>query len=361
MLTYHTGYNYGASLQAYALQTAIQRIQPDCEIINFETEEFLSSREMFSRKPRRAKELLKILTRLPYYSALKKRQHLFDDFTRNCLKTGTLYRTREEVIAHASDYECIVCGSDQIWNLSPDDEYAANPIYFLNFEKKQKRVSYAASFGKWVTEAPGHEDAFLPWLKQFDAVSVRETSGLDYLKSRGIDCHLTVDPTLLLDAEDYDRICAERRMKGAYVLMFSWNGSNDVIKAAKAAAQHFNLPLIHIVPPPRALFSGIHRKLDAGPKEFLSLIKNAAFVVTNSFHGTVFSTIYERPYVSVVTNQPDPRMESLLTQIGLLENLVSPSQINFTKILRTDYDAVRERIKEFRESSLEYLKNAISL
>lgn len=361
ILTYHTGYNYGASLQAYALQTSIQRMQPDCEIINFETEDFLSSREMFSRRPRRPKEIIKVLTRLPYYGALKKRQSLFDRFTAECLQTSPLYRSEEEVVKHACEYACIVCGSDQIWNLSESDEYAANPIFFLNFPKKQKRVSYAASFGKWVREAPKHEDIFLPWLKQFDLVSVREASGLDYLKSRGIDSRLVLDPTLLLDSEDYDRICAQPQMKGRYVLMFSWNCDRDVMKVAKTAAGHLGLPLIHLVPPPRAMFSGIKRKLDAGPREFLSLIKNAEFVVTNSFHGTAFSTIYGKPYVSVVTGRPDPRMESLLQQIGLSDHLAPPSEISFDRIYRTDYGAVREKIGRLRMSSLEYLKRAVSL
>ncbi|MDY6291074.1 MAG: polysaccharide pyruvyl transferase family protein [Succiniclasticum sp.] len=360
ILTYHTGYNYGASLQAYALMTTIKKMGFTCEIINFETERFVASREMFSRKPTRLKECIKIVTRIPYYNSLTKRQALFDTFTSNCLEISPLYRTEQEVIAHACDYDCIVCGSDQIWNLSQDDAPAANPIFFLNFPKTQKRISYAASFGKWVKEAPQHEDIFLSWLKQFDAISVRETSGVAYVRSLGLPCSLCLDPTVLLDAEEYEQICSERLISEKYVLLFSWMCTDDVVEAAKMVARKLNLPLYNIVPPPRAMFKGVKRKLDVGPREFLSMIKNAEFVVTNSFHGTAFSTTFEKPYASIVANKPDLRMKSLLEQLGLESHLVTADQIDINTLLNTDYSKVKEKKEALRRDSLTYLKNALA-
>ena len=97
--------------------------------------------------------------------------------------------------------------------------------------------------------------------------------------------------------------------------MFGWNTNDDLIKAAKKVSEELSLPVYNIVPPPRGLFSGIKRKLDVGPCEFLSMIKHAEFIVTNSFHGTAFSVTYEKPFVSIVSNdKPDLRMESLLKQ-----------------------------------------------
>lgn len=360
ILTYHTGYNYGASLQAYALQTVVRNTGADCEIINFETERFLASREMLSRKPQRPKEFLKIISRIPYASQLKRRQQLFDQFTREALKLSPLYRTEGEVKAHAEDYACIICGSDQIWNLSSKDAPAANPIYFLNFPKRQKRVAYAPSFGKWVKEAPAHEDEFLPWVKQFDAVSVRETSGVEYLRSRGIDCTLALDPTVLLDGNQYDSVCAPRQISDSYVLLFSWNCSSDVIHAAKQVGKALKLPVFGLTPPPRAMFSGIRRRLDVGPSEFLSMIKNAEFVVTNSFHGTAFSMTLEKPFASVVTNgKPDPRMHSLMRSLGLEDHLVDANHVEIRALQNTDFSKVRVRKAAMRKASLEFLENAI--
>lgn len=359
ILTYHTGFNYGASLQAFALQTVVSRCGYENEIINFETQRFVASREMFSRKPKRLKEFIKIVSRFPYWSSLKCRQRMFDDYTKRILCTSPLYRTEQEVIDHAADYECIICGSDQIWNLSQLDAPAANPLFFLNFPKRQRRISYAASFGKWVNEASMHEDVFLPWLKQFDAISVREISGVEYVKSKGLACHLALDPTVLLDAEDYEPICTPRQIKEKYVLLFGWNTNNDLVKVAKYISKKLHLPVYNIVPPPRAMFKGIPRKLDVGPCEFLSMIKNAEFVVTNSFHGTAFSITFERPFVSVVTAKADVRMESLLKQLGLSDHLVTRDTVDVERMIDTDFKAVRTKKTSLRKSSFEYLEKAL--
>ena len=361
ILTYHTGYNYGASLQNYALQKVIEKMGFECETINFETEEFVANREMFSRHPRRMKEVIKVISRLPYYNSLKRRQYLFDKYTNECLKISPLYRTEQQVIDHASDYNCIVCGSDQIWNVSEATAEAANYIYFLNFPKKQRRISYAASFGPWVKEAPLHENEFLPWLKQFDSISVRETSGVAYVKSLGLNCELCLDPTVLLDKEDYDAICAKRLVDNKYILMFGWNTNDDLIKAAKKASEELSLPVLNIVPPPRGIGSGIKRKLDVGPCEFLSMIKNAEFIVTNSFHGTAFSVTYEKPFVSIVSNnKPDLRMESLLKQLGLDDNLTGADDFDVETILNTDFRSVADKKRLLRKSSLDYLTKALN-
>ena len=361
ILTYHTGYNYGASLQNYALQTVINKMGFTVETINFETERFVASREMFSRKIERPKELIKVLMRIPYAKSLKRRQQLFDDFTKNYLNTTPLYRTEQEVIDHAIDYECIVCGSDQIWNVSQKAVPAANYLFFLNFPKKQRRVSYAASFGEWVREAPKYENEFLLWLKHFDFISVRETSGVDYVKSLGLKCELCLDPTVLLDKDDYDVICSERLINEKYIVMFGWNTNIDLINAAKKVSKELRLPVYNIVPPPRGFGSKIPRKLDVGPCEFLSMIKYAEFVVTNSFHGTAFATIYEKPYVSIVSGGiADSRMESLLKQLGLEGNLSTVDAFNVNKLLNTDYKDVKKRKVELRRNSLTYLKRAFS-
>ena len=359
ILTYHTGYNYGASLQAFALQTVLRKMGYDSEIINFETQRFKTSREMITLRPTRIKEVIKVFTRIPFWSSLHRRQRMFDDYTKNILKTSSLYRTEKEVEEHATDYDCIICGSDQIWNLSQDDAPAANPLFFLNFPKHQRRISYAASFGKWVKEAPKHEDVFLPWLKQFDAISVREQNGVDYLNSIGIDCEISLDPTVLLDKEDYDSICADRLIKEKYILMFGWITNQDLIDTAKKVSRELHLPVYNIVPPPRAMFCGIPRKLDIGPREFLSMIKYAEFVVTNSFHGTAFSTIFEKPYVSVVTGKTDTRMESLLAQLGLSNHLVSKEKVDVEAMMLTDFSSVREKKTELRKTSLDYLRRSL--
>ena len=359
ILTYHNGFNYGACLQAYALQQIIKRYCQDVDIINFESIDFLSSREMFARHPFHMKEIIKIITRIPYYRSLKRREKRFRQYEQECLKTTPVYRTEKDVIAATDSYDCIVCGSDQIWNLGKAAGPAANLIYFLNFPKKQKRVAYAASFGNWVKEADSRAKEFMPWLRLFDRISVREKSGVDYLHEKGLECEQTIDPTFLLDAEDYDKICSPRLIDDDYILMFGWNVNADLISATKRVQKELQLPVYNIVPPPRGLFSGIARRLDIGPQDFLSMIKHASFVVTNSFHGTAFSTTYQKPYASIVSGSPDTRMKSLLDQLGLSDHLVSADAFNVADLMKTDYSDVQRKKELVRESSLRFIKCAM--
>lgn len=365
ILTYHTGYNFGASLQAYALQFTVNKLlneankNGNCEIINFETYEFWLSREPYCIKPRRLKEYVKDFTRFIYRSQLKTREELFNSFTKNNLTLSDLYRTEQEVIDNSNKYSIIICGSDQIWNLSDKDSISPNLLFFLNFPKMQRRVSYAASFGNWIKYANERKNEFLPWLKEFDLISVREKSGLDYLNSLGIKCEQVLDPTILLDRDEYEKICAGRIINEPYILLFSWAGSKCTVDVVKKISKMLNKRIITIVPPPRTMFSGIVRKLDIGPSEFLSMIKYADFVVTDSFHGTVFSIIFEKAFYSVYSDEPDARIISLMNQLGLEELLIQSNEIDIGKAMNIDYGLVNKRKKNIIKKSIDFLKKAL--
>lgn len=366
-LTYHSGYNYGASLQAFALQTAILReCDVENEIVNFETLDFRESRKMFSSHPRRAKEVIKTVARLPYFNSLKKREALFDDFVANQLRTSPLCRTREEVLGLVDSYDCLICGSDQIWNLGAyGDEFAANSLFFLDFPKQQKRVSYAASFGDWVKEARTRADEMKRWLSAFDNISVREGSGQDFLHEIGIESRVDVDPTLLLDADDYRVISRkpESNLPDRYILLFSWNVDRAMTDVAREAGRLYGIPVINIVPPPRAMFSRVRRKLDVGPREFLYLVDNAELVITGSFHGTVFSALFEKKFLSLYRSRPDTRMKSMLMRLGLdnrLRKIDDVRAIDFDSLLASDFEGVAKCLKDLRSDSLRYLKEVLS-
>ena len=365
-LTYHSGYNYGASLQAFALQTVLKdKLGIDNEIINFEPNDFFESRRMLTRHPKRLKEIIKTFTRLAHYKALKKRENLFDDFTNEHLAVTPLYRTRDEAIDATKKYDCLICGSDQIWNLGASgDEFAANKLYYLNFPKNEKRISYAASFGGWVKEAPKMSDEIKKWLSEFDSLSVREPAAKAFLEQLGLSSEVDVDPTLLLDADDYRKISKDPGgLPKRYVLLFSWNVDHDMVDIAKQASRELGAPVINIVPPPRVMFSGIDRRLDIGPREFLYLVDNAEFVVTGSFHGTVFSSLFEKDFISVYKNVPDVRMKSTLERLGLSHRLRDIEEIereDFKSGNKGDYDQMQRRLRDLRKESLEYLRRELA-
>lgn len=358
ILTYHACFNYGACLQAYALQNAIKRQIPDCKIIDYQSKKLIDINHPFCKYPKHPKEIIKNITRFPYYNQLQKRKKLFNNFINNDLILSKRCTTDEDVKQECENYDYIVCGSDQTWNLDPSIRYET-PLYYLNFPKKQKRITYATSFGSWVNRFSTREKELLPWIKQFDSLSMREESGVNLLKSKGLNCEWVVDPTLLLTKKDYDKIADERIINEDYILLFSWNGAKETVEITKQVSKKLGCKAFYIVPPPRAMFSGIERKLDVGPRQFLSLIKHAKFVITNSFHGTVFSTIYNKPFISAIQNEVDPRRASLMKQFGLENHLMSPISLNLDTIFNTDFQIVESKITKLKEHSLNYLYSSL--
>lgn len=358
ILTYHACFNYGACLQAYALQATVKKLGYNCEIIDYQSDILRNISDVFSKKPTDIREIIKNVTRLPYRKQLLERQKMFENFINNKLELSPRCHTEKDVEKQAEQYDCIICGSDQTWNLDPSSRYQ-NAVYFLNFPKHQRRISYATSFGQWVKKAPEHEDEFLPWISEYEALSMREQSGVEYLRSKGLECELVVDPTLLLEKENYDVLCRERLINEPYILLFTWDGSKDATRIAKRIKHITNAKPIYIVAPPRAMLSGVERKLNVGPCEFLSLVKNADYVVTNSFHGTVFSIIYKKKFVSVFSGHVDTRRESLMKQLGLTDHLMTEENFNIDIIQKTDYTGVEEKLFDFKMSSMDYLMKAI--
>lgn len=358
ILTYHACFNYGACLQAYALQQTIKKRYEDCKIIDYQSKKLIDINHPFCKVPKHPKEVVKNITRLPYFKQLQKRKRLFEDFINHTLDLSERCSNDAEVELECGKYDCVVCGSDQTWNLDPSIRYET-PLYYLNFPKRQRRVTYATSFGSWVKDFHTREKELMPWIKEFDRLSMREESGVKLLRRKGLECEWVLDPTLLLTQKEYDEIACERIISEPYVLLFSWNGASEAISLTKTIAASLGCKAFYIVPPPRAMFCGIKRKLDVGPTEFLSLVKYAEFIVTNSFHGTVFSTIYHKPFVSAVAESVDARRASLMKQFGLEDHLMNPANLNIDKMFKTDFVKVEEKLKPLREHSLNYLYSAL--
>lgn len=358
ILTYHACYNYGACLQAYALQQTIKKKYKFCKIIDYQSKKLIEINHPFCKTPKHPKEFVKNITRIPYYRDLNMRQALFEDFINNELDLTLRCSNDKEVREECERFDCIVCGSDQTWNLDPSIRYET-PLYYLNFPKKQRRITYATSFGSWVKDFHIREKEVLPWIKEFDCLSMREESGVKLLRDKGFTCEWVLDPTLLLNKDDYDKVASNRLINEPYVLLFSWNGAPEAVSITKMVSAKLGCKAYYIVPPPRAMFCGIERKLDVGPKEFLSLVKHASFVVTNSFHGTVFSTIYQKPFVSAIKDIPDARRASLMKQFGLEDHLMNPMNVDIERIRCTDFEEVEKRLQPLRESSINYLYKAL--
>ena len=198
ILTFHAAYNYGAVLQAYALKEEIKNLGYECKIINFRSKSQIKKYSVINTTKFNKAVLAKNIQNIFYIKQIKGRNEKFEKFINQKLdiypKESISEKEIEKVI---NEFDYIICGSDQIWNLSEkvDDK---NMCYFLNYKGNFKKISYAASFGDSIKEIEKDKDEILPLLKDFNYISVREKDAQKFLEKNAIKSQLTLDPTLLM-------------------------------------------------------------------------------------------------------------------------------------------------------------------
>ena len=326
-ITCHDVYNYGASLQAYALQKYLMKLGHNVEIIDYKPE-YLSRHYRLNVIGNPIYDYpivrhLYMLAKLPSYLVSLRRKHLFDAFTREYLNcTSYRYTSNAELKDNPPIADLYIAGSDQIWNTYfPNGKDAA---FYLDFvPKNRKKVSYAASFA---TDKiyDGYESFVAEKIKDLDCVSIRERSSLPLLASLGIDKAVSVcDPVFLLNKKDWQELSERARIDcpESYVLIYDFERNKSIVDIAKRVAGTNKKVLV--------LGASYHNYGDnisnkVGPLEFLRLIRNANFVISNSFHATAFSLIFGVNFCVVNRSEHiNERMKSLLQDFGMNERLVS--------------------------------------
>jgi hypothetical protein len=262
-----------------------------------------------------------------HYGALKARWQRFEEFAHDHLRlTDHRYESLEELSRADLPYDVILAGSDQIWNpaIFPDKKF--DPVFFGGFSQKRK-IAYAPSFG--VPKIPeGMEDELRGYLSQFSHLSVRENQGQNIVRDiTGQSVPVVLDPTLLLDREQWSGMARAARPAGSYILCYCINPPGVLGPYIRALAERTGLPIVQLCGIRRKVHPKAECVLDAGPAEFLGLFQNAAYVCTNSFHGTVFSTQFQRPFFTAVAPSelaaPErSRTFSLLSRLGLTGRVV---------------------------------------
>lgn len=359
ILTFHRVYNYGAVLQAYALQKVLEDMGVENEIIDFSLEKQRDVTSLYSTH-NGIKKFVKTLSFLPFHAKRKRRIDRFDDFINEDMRLSEKrYCCEEELEETNSLYNAFLVGSDQVWNVTKKAE--ASDGYFLNFAADEKRkISYASSIGIASYEELADRKKLL---ERFDKISCREQGGAQILeKLTGHEVPVVLDPTLLVDAKHLINL-AESEFHSPYILYYSLDGydkRNNNLKTLKMFSEKFELPILFVTPewPRHKLGSEI---MDAGPKEFLGLIKNASLVCTNSFHGTALSVKMNKPFfVLEQENIKDERKRSILRQLGLLNRIIS-SNSDAAKVQDyfIDYSPVNKKLMELQKLSSAYLEEAV--
>lgn len=367
ILTFHNAHNYGAVLQAYALKTCVKQLGHEVRIVNYRNQKIQSG---YPKRlppkltkavlhPKNWKQFLYDTLR-GYYGQKEwtKRFHSFEAFINTQLLDGQTQRVTMQDFANL-ELDAYILGSDQIWSSFLTG--TLDPVYFGKFKKKERIISYAASLANG--SIPKEEESdFLKLTKNIDMLSVREEKLAANLEAvTGRKAAVTVDPTLLLEAEDYEQMLPKKPIrelpKGPYVFAYFVVEEQAVSDCAKALAKACGLPLyeLHYYHMPEC--SQPNQYADLGPGEFLDFIKHAEYVVTNSFHGTVFSILYERKFFSVY--KKNGRVDNLLGFLGLFERHVeTPEQMKIEAVI--DYAAVSKKLAGYRRASIDFLRESLS-
>lgn len=352
-LTFHGSHNYGSMLQSYALQQVMTSIFGDNVIIDFRSLRQKRMMKVITLRPHIG-PILKDITHLWYYKSLKVKYNLFEEFIRTTLKLSP-----EEIsIVQAEDlngYDLICCGSDQIWNPGPEDFDLA---YLLPYKLNAKKISYAASMGPGRTEWQEPISKFPELLKDFDAISVRESgtyNTVSRLSSRN-DIAIHCDPVFLLERKEWEKLIDPAPIvEGKYIFLYTLYANPVIITCAKELSKKYGLPvIISNYTNLHDLLSPFKKCLKSGPKEFLNLLINAEMIVSSSFHGTAFATLLNRPFVTI-DGMKDNRISNLLRLTGLTDRAVSsPQEIRLID-WHIDFAEANRAIAKERENGLSYL------
>lgn len=339
ILTFHEADSYGAVLQAYALQQTVRGLGAESEFVQIQ-------KPAKAETPPPAGGAAAIFARRIQAEG-EKRAALFARFRQECLHISRPYAP-EDPIDEA--YDCFLAGSDQIWNFRIP---GADARYFLPFAKPEKRYSYAASFGEGTVP-----EKIRPWaaaqLKQFRSISVREESGCRLVRDlTGREAQVSLDPTLLPDRADWDALTAPAP-EAPYVLLFLLKYDEVLANQAKAEAQVRGAALRTIT----ASFMpkvGMDAWAGAGVSDWLSAIRHADCVFTNSFHGMVFSLIFGRGFhvarLGGELSSRNGRIEELLSFLGLTAAL--------ERVVQPDPEKVWDKLEPRRAASMDYLRSII--
>jgi hypothetical protein len=297
--------------------------------------------------------LLKLTSKLLRFP----RKHAFDVFTHNHLKlTVNRYTSNEELRSNPPKADAYICGSDQIWNCNLPNGH--DPAFYLDFAPRTAlKISYAASFA--MDEIPDKlKNELRQRIDKIDHISVREADAVGHLRYIGINRGIHVlDPVFLLDRSDWENM-AKPIAKGKYILIYSFDNQKVIVDAANKVAAIRNCPIYAANSTP---LRGVDKNFRyASPNEFLGLIMNAEYIVTNSFHAIAFALIFNVEFLALGrTEKLNSRMTDLLRTFQLEHRYFGNGLFNEKQLLPIDYQVVKKKIEKLVQQSTQFLDNAL--
>ena len=357
--TIHATTNFGALLQAYATARFLNENGQQAEIVNLVTS--VNEANLHYQYPWTGLKNILYNIYAIINPNIRRKIESYQSF-RKLLPLSKRYYTTDEIKNNPPQYDIHLVGSDQVWNT--ENGLQARPFFFLSFlPPKARRISYASSFGN-IEAAKKYKKEIIPYLSHFDYRSVREQDAARFLTN---ECNLpttcVLDPTFLLSAQQWSEIAGlSPLVKDKYILYYGFDRNQLCRDALKFLHTTLHLPLVGISVSLHSPYTFDKFYQAAGPAEFLNLIKNAAYVITSSFHGMALSINFRKDFIVLKHGTRMSRIESLLHEFSL-ENRLADSmkkiQDIVTNNLRIDYEVANPQIAAATNKSKEWLISII--
>lgn len=369
---YYKNYNYGGVLQGYALKRTLEEMGYETDIISYDVgknknpiyKSVIEQSKQYEIKSAVNKFFEKLIGKLKFFikDLLKDRITRFEEF----MKYDTEEYCDDNLVKLNDNYKVFISGSDQVWNPN-----AVRLLFLQSFaEEGKKKISYAASIGRNKLYKK-ESDVLVSYLKTFDSLSVREKTAKSLLQEFIDDeIEVVLDPTMLIEKEQWDEITTDFKHDKPYALFYFFSNSAKVRKQAIEFCKRKNIELL-MIPYANQQFNINDRKgpgvrlNSIGPREFVSAIKNAEYVFTDSFHGAAFSIINEKQFFVFERNKKEhvsmnSRIYDLLDNFDLGNRLLSVDKFCLIDNLNEiDYNTVNMKKQELKRKSLEFLENSL--
>lgn len=349
LITLHSFYNYGSMLQAYALNHYLNVFDDsyECELIDYVPPRqddnrsyalYKNDDEYFDLKEK-------------YKLDLEKRKKCFSKFMKLYTMGAIRYGSDEEIESKPPIYDAYISGSDQIWNVN---FRIASRAYFLSFANSGKKYAFATSIGRCTCEKL---EPYVKYISRFDKIFIREESGIERIKeiTNRNDVRLMSDPTMLLGRDSWEKLIPEVRFKSKkYIACYATLDEqlDDMLPILDELHYKTGYEVILFgmtLPRVRPYITNI---VAAGPFEFLHIIHDASFVLTHSFHGTVFSIIFNVPFLTFNDDTANFRKTSLLQRFSLTGRIIHCSDdIDKALSCKIDFKTVNKLVAEYSDKA----------
>lgn len=385
MTFYYQSTNYGGNLQAYALAEFLNSLGYDAELISYKMENWrtvsapvtfrekvnaLTFKSVIKRIARRIRSMIWkcIGKERRYRKFVQMREGSFYNFNQNVIRHSARIYEDSDIADSSSQYDIFITGSDQVWN--PD--CYLQPFYLDFVPPGKRKLAYAASIAK---EKLTEKELliFRKSLQSFDAVSVRERASVELLNRLSpTEVSYVLDPTLLLDVSQWEVFCEKECTKKNYIFCYFLGENTRIYGDIKKFARNMKMEILNIpFASDRYLWRNEHLGdisiTDAGPEKFLTLIRDASYIFTDSFHAVIFSYLFRKQFFVFnrdAQKDMSRRIFDLLELLNLKERFCDTREKEkyayFSNLALLDYEKPSEKFEKIKQSSIAFLKENLS-